>query len=450
MLHDPDTIAAIATPSGRGGVGIIRVSGSLVQTIAKTMLGRLPAPRQAEYHSMRDASGQVIDRGLVLFFSGPSSYTGEDVLELQAHGGPVILDLLLQQVLTQGARLARPGEFTERAFLNDKLDLAQAEAVADLIDASTAQAARSAQRALEGQFSKQIEALQQQLTQLRVYVESAIDFVDEDIEFLQAPQLQQQQSALFHHFDQLIQSTKQGQLLREGLTLVIAGKPNAGKSSLMNALAGRDTAIVTEIAGTTRDILREHIHLDGMPLHLIDTAGLRESDDPVEREGIRRAQQAMTQADRVLLIVDVTDNPASETEVDFLLPQSVPQTWVYNKIDLLDQSPHLTPADGNLPDRIYLSAKSGAGLDLLTDYLKQTVGFNGDQEDSFIARRRHLDALRRAQAFAESGAIQLQQHAPELFAEDLRQAQQALSEITGDFSSDDLLGEIFSHFCIGK
>lgn len=447
-----DTIAAIATPAGRGGVGIIRISGPLVAAIAQPLSGALPQPRMARCAVFRDADGQPIDQGLLLYFPGPASYTGEDVLEIQAHGGPVVLDLLMTRVLSLGARAARAGEFTERAFLNGKLDLAQAEAVADLIDASTAQAARSAQRALEGVFSEHIQQLQQQLTQLRVYVESAIDFVDEDIDFLAGEALQQMVDDLFQHFDAVQKSARQGQLLREGMMVVIAGKPNAGKSSLLNALAERESAIVTEIAGTTRDIIRENIQLDGMPLHLIDTAGLRDSEDLVEQEGVRRARAAMQQADRVLLLVDDREREQGLSEdIQQSIPAGIPVTTVYNKIDLTGRKPTTLKQASAQQTELSLSIKTGAGLEALRDHLKHCMGYAGEIEGVFIARRRHLDALQRARRYSEAGAQQLQQQwAGELFAEDLRQAQNALSEITGAMTSDDLLGEIFSHFCIGK
>lgn len=451
MLLDTDTIAAVATAPGRGGVGIIRISGPDVQGISRQLIGQVPKPRWAGIHTIHDHEGRPIDQGLALFFADPASYTGEDVLELQVHGGPVILDLLMQRVLSLGARLARPGEFTQRAYLNGKMDLAQAEAVADLIDASTEQAARSAQRALEGVFSQHIHQLQHQLMQLRMFVESAIDFVDEDIDFLNSDQLQTMQSELFHHFDSVLQTAQQGRLLREGMTVVIAGKPNAGKSSLLNALAQREAAIVTDIAGTTRDIIRENIQIDGMPLHLIDTAGLRDSDDPVEQEGVRRAREAMQQADRILLLIDDRERETVEPQTLLNgLPSNLDLTLVYNKIDLTGRTPQLHSANDQSPAEMAVSMKTGEGLEILRDHLKQSMGFSGDHEDGFIARRRHLDALTRARDCAREGAEQLNQMAGELFAEDLRRAQQALSEITGEVTPDDLLGEIFSSFCIGK
>ncbi len=446
-----DTIAAVATPPGRGGVGIVRISGPAVPEIARTLLGRLPEPRHAEFHRFRDAGGQVIDEGLALYFPAPRSFTGEDVLELHGHGGPVVMDLLLQRVLALGARAARPGEFSERAFLNGKLDLAQAEAIADLIDSGTAQAARAALRSLEGEFSHRIQALVEALIELRVYVEAAIDFPEEEVDFLAEPEVGQRLTALEQAFDAVQGAARQGRLLREGMTLVIAGRPNAGKSSLLNALAGRESAIVTEIPGTTRDLLREHVQIDGMPLHLIDTAGLRETADVVEREGVKRAWAEIERADRILLVIDDREGLAEEDRgILARLPEGVPVTLVYNKIDLTGRSPG--PAEGE-DDRpaLGLSARTGAGLDALREHLKAVMGYAGAEEDGFIARRRHLDALARARAHLDAGREALRsQRAGELLAEELRLAQQALGEITGEFTPDDLLGRIFSTFCIGK
>jgi tRNA modification GTPase len=383
-----------------------------------------------------------------LYFPAPRSFTGEDVLELQGHGSPVALDLLLQRLLKLGVRLARPGEFSERAFLNDKIDLAQAEAIADLIDSSTAQAARSAQRSLQGEFSRLIDALVEELIQLRLYVEAAIDFVDEDIDFLAEGDIQHKLNDLTARLEQIQHSAKQGQVLRDGLTVVIAGKPNAGKSSLLNQLAGREAAIVTDIAGTTRDLLREYIQIDGMPLHIIDTAGLREGADVVEREGIRRAREAIAKADLVLLMID--DRHADDSE-DWRagLPESLPVVRVHNKIDLTGRLPGVSETSNGV--EINLSVKTGAGLEDLRLHLKQCAGYDSGAGEVFIARRRHLDALSRAHAAIANGLKQLLgPRAPELLAEDLRLAQYALSEITGEFTPDDLLGRIFSSFCIGK
>lgn len=450
MLADNDTIAAIATASGRGGIGIIRISGPDTKQICEQLLGSQIPARQACLKTFKEHDNTTIDSGIALFFKSPASYTGEDTLELQGHGGPVVLDILLKRILSLGARLAEPGEFTQRAFLNDKLDLAQAEAVADIIDAGTEAAAMSAQRSLEGAFSAHINDLQKQLTHLRLYVESAIDFSDEDIDFLAGDELKKIISTLKQAFKTLSDTAKQGTLLRDGMTVVLAGKPNAGKSSLLNALAKRDTAIVTEIAGTTRDVLKESIQIDGMPVHIIDTAGLRETDNIVEKEGVKRAKHAIATADQVLLIVD--DKESVKQEYQTLLndiPSDIPVTLVFNKIDLMAGEPSIE-LNGE-ETVIRLSAKYGDGLNLLTELLKKRMGFNPEEKNIFIARRRHLDALKRANEFLNIGIEQLLSYqAGELFAEDLRLAQQALSEITGKMTPDDLLGEIFSSFCIGK
>jgi tRNA modification GTPase len=446
VLNNTDTIAAIATPPGNGGVGIVRISGDLVLEIAGQLLAKPLIPRHAQYTAFLDAQGGVIDSGISLYFPSPASYTGEDILELQGHGGAVILDVLLRRVLTLGARLARPGEFTERAFLNDKLDLAQAEAVADLIESSTEQSARSAQKSLQGLFSEQINALVEELTELRVYVEAAIDFVDEEIDFLSDGVVENRLVRLLLSLQDIQKNAQQGRLLREGMTVVLAGKPNAGKSSLLNALAGHDAAIVTPIAGTTRDILRERIQLDGMPLHIIDTAGLWDSEDIVEKEGIRRARAEIQKADKILHLVDGQDldKPSLLGE----LPVHIEVITVINKIDLSGRSPTLEHTGQGT--KIYLSVKTGQGMALLRQYLKQSVGFNEATDTVFIARRRHIEALDKAYGFVESAAGQLRIRAGELVAEDLRQAQSSLGEITGKISSDALLGKIFSSFCIGK
>ena len=449
MATTGETIAAIATPPGVGGVGIVRVSGQDITALCKAILERLPAPRQASFSRFRDAQGEVIDEGIALFFPAPNSFTGEEVLELQGHGGPVVMDLLLQRCLECGARLAEPGEFSRRAFLNGKLDLAQAEAVADLIECDTAAAARLAVRSLEGEFSARINLLVENLIHLRTYVEAAIDFPEEEIDFLSEGKVSADLHSIIEDLASLTESARVGTLLREGMTLVIAGRPNAGKSSLLNALAGRESAIVTEIPGTTRDLLRERIQIDGMPLHLIDTAGLRESGDQVEQEGMRRAREQIGKADRVLWIFDDLADPDRDAMERTALPQNVPVTLVRNKIDLTGRAPGmLTTAQGT---EIFLSARYGQGVDLLRQHLKQSVGFQGSQEGLFIARRRHLDALKRASEHLQTGQRALLSSASgELLAEDLRQAQYALAEITGAFSSDDLLGRIFASFCIGK
>ncbi|HWS02520.1 MAG TPA: tRNA uridine-5-carboxymethylaminomethyl(34) synthesis GTPase MnmE [Gammaproteobacteria bacterium] len=449
-LTDSDTIAAIATPPGRGGVGIVRISGTATPKIAQQLLGMLPIPRHAQLHTFADAQGVQIDHGLALYFPEPHSFTGEHVLELQGHGGPVVMDLLLARVLQLGARLARPGEFSERAFLNDKLDLAQAEAIADLIDAGTAQAARAAVRSLHGEFSQHVHALIEALIQLRMYVEAAIDFPEEEIDFLNDGEIQKQLRVLDEQFTQLRDSAQQGRILREGMTVVIAGQPNAGKSSLLNALAGHEAAIVTPIAGTTRDVLREHIQIDGMPLHIIDTAGLRESADAVEQEGMKRAWRAIESADRLLLVIDATHGFSDADRIIIeRLPQTLAHTLIFSKIDLSGHTP--SRVEDMQSESLYLSAQQDTGIDALRAHLKHCMGYSGVSEHGFTARRRHLDALARAWAHVEQGKIQLeQQRAGELLAEELHEAQLALNEITGEFTSDDLLGKIFSSFCIGK
>jgi tRNA modification GTPase len=451
-----ETIAAIATAQGRGGVGIVRISGPLASSAAQAIIGREPTPRYAHYGPFNDEAGQVIDEGIALYFPGPNSFTGEDVLELQGHGGPVVMDMLLQRCLQLGSRLARPGEFSERAFLNDKLDLAQAEAIADLIEASSAQAARNAVRSLQGAFSLRVDNLTEKLIHLRIYVEAAIDFPEEEIDFLADGHVLNLLDNVREELSTVLREAGQGALLRDGMTVVIAGRPNAGKSSLLNALAGREAAIVTDIAGTTRDILREHIHIDGMPLHVVDTAGLRDTDDKVEKIGVERALKAINEADRVLLVVDATAPEANDPfalwpEFLELRPDPGKVTLIRNKADLSGDPIALErSADGHVT--ISLSAMAaGEGLELLRDHLKACMGYEQTSESSFSARRRHLEALRHASAALEHGHAQLTlAGAGELLAEDLRQAQQALGEITGAFSSDDLLGRIFSSFCIGK
>jgi tRNA modification GTPase len=449
MSAPVDTIAAIATPPGRGGVGIVRVSGPLARAVAGQMLGRVPVPRYAHFTPFHDPHGGLLDSGIALFFPAPHSFTGEDVLELQGHGGPVVLDAVLRAVFAAGVRPARPGEFTERAFLNGKLDLAQAEAVADLIDSASTEAARLALNSLQGHFSTRIRALVEQLTALRTFVEAAIDFSDEEIDFLSEGGVAERLAQTQEELEAVRQAAWQGTLLREGMTLVIAGQPNAGKSSLLNALAGRERAIVTDIPGTTRDVLREQILIDGLPLHIVDTAGLRDSSDPVEQEGIRRAWEEIARADRLLLITDATRGlmPEDRTLLD-RFPSGVPVTVVRNKIDLSGESPGFS--EGPFGPELRLSARRGEGVDLLREHLKGSVGFHAG-EGLFMARRRHLEALLRAADHLERAATQLRDfRAGELVAEELRLAQNHLGEITGAFSSDDLLGRIFSDFCIGK
>jgi tRNA modification GTPase len=454
-MNTSDTIVAQATPPGRGGVGIVRISGRAASLIAQAVLGKLPKPRYADYLPFRDTDGSTLDQGIALWFPGPNSFTGEDVLELQGHGGPVILDLLIKRILAlPDVRIARPGEFSERAFLNDKLDLAQAEAIADLIDASSEQAARSAVNSLQGAFSSRIHQLVEALTNLRIYVEAAIDFPDEEIDFLSDGKIEAQLNAVIGDLNAVRTEARQGSLLREGMKVVIAGRPNAGKSSLLNALAGREAAIVTAIAGTTRDVLREHIHLDGMPLHIIDTAGLREASDEVERIGIERAWHEIEQADTVLFMVDGTTTDATEPAAiwpEFMarLPAALPIVVVRNKADITGEAMGKTEVNGH--SLIRLSARTGEGIDLLRDHLKQSMGFTQNMEGGFLARRRHLQALEQAAQHLLQGKEQLLgAWAGELLAEELRLSQQCLSEITGEFSSDDLLGRIFSSFCIGK
>jgi tRNA modification GTPase len=454
-MFTTDTIAALATAPGRAGVGIIRISGPNTTAVAQALLHKLPNARYADYLPFFDGNNQVLDQGIALYFPGPNSFTGEDVLELQGHGGPVILDMLLKQVLAQpNVRIARPGEFSERAFLNDKLDLAQAEAIADLIDASSEQAARCAVQSLQGEFSNRIHQLVEKVIYLRMYVEAAIDFPDEEIDFLSDGKVATDLAEIIDYLATVKKQAAQGSILREGMKVVIAGRPNAGKSSLLNALAGREAAIVTEIAGTTRDVLREHIHIDGMPLHIIDTAGLRDATDEVEQIGIARAWAEIVQADRVLFMVDGTTTNATDPHdiwPDFIdrLPASLGVTVIRNKADITGESMTM---DNNGKVPVYrLSAKTGAGIDALREHLKQCIGFDASTEGSFLARRRHLDALDRAAEHLAIGQEQLHSYiAGEILAEELRLTQQHLNEITGEFSSDDLLGRIFSSFCIGK
>lgn len=427
----------------------MRVSGAQVPALAQALLGRLPQPRQAELHAFTDAGGETIDSGLSLYFPAPHSFTGEHVLELHGHGGPVVLDMLLARLLELGARQARPGEFSERAFLNDKLDLAQAEAIADLIDSSTAGAARAATRSLQGEFSARVHALTRSLIELRTFVEASIDFPEEEIDFLADSDVQQRLAQATQDLRSLLAGAQQGCLLREGMTVVLAGQPNVGKSSLLNALAGREAAIVMPVAGTTRDVLREHIQLDGLPLHIIDTAGLRDSEDAVEQEGVRRAWQQIEQADRILLIIDdQTGFSATDQQLLDRLPHTLPCTRVFNKIDLSGREAGLSGSNEAVD--VALSARGGAGMDALRKHLKGVMGYHDSDAGGFSARRRHLDALRRTSDHLERAHACLDSSSGELIAEELRLAQQQLAGITGAFTSDDLLGEIFSSFCIGK
>lgn len=444
MSADTDTICAVATPAGRGGVGIVRVSGPAVPALAERIAGRLPKARSAALAAFRDADGETIDRGLALYFPKPHSFTGEHVLELHAHGGPVIMQLLMERLVALGARAARPGEFSERAFLNGRMDLAQAEAVADLIESATERAARAAARSLEGAFSSRVHRLFDTLTELRTFVEAAIDFPDEEIEFIQEARIADKLRDLEERIRELKGEARQGRLLRDGFTVVIAGPPNAGKSSLLNALAGSEAAIVTDIPGTTRDVLREQIQIHGMPIHVIDTAGLRESGDVVEREGVRRAERAMRDADRVLYVHDAQSG-SQPTPPEL----GVPVTVVRNKIDLTGEGEAVETSGDRTT--ISMSAKTGAGLDLLRDQLAAAAGLEAESHGVFSARARHLEALDRVGEHLDRAHEQLERQAgSELVAEELRLAQQALGEITGEFTADDLLGRIFSSFCIGK
>jgi tRNA modification GTPase len=458
-INPSDTIVAPATAPGRGGIGVVRLSGPGVPVIAAALLGgRLPEPRRATLATFRDGAGEAIDSGLALYFPAPHSYTGEAVLELHGHGGPAVLASLVARAIELGARRAEPGEFTRRAYLNDKLDLAQAEAVADLIDAGSQAAARAALRSLQGAFSSEVHGLVEGLIELRVWVEAAIDFPEEDIDFLADPALSARVEALRARFDAVTQAARQGRVLRDGLTVVIAGRPNAGKSSLLNALAGHEAAIVTDLPGTTRDVVREQLDLDGLPLQVLDTAGLRVADegpaDVVEAEGIRRTRAEIARADRVLFVVDAATDPAAIAYTDerATLPEGVPVTLVFNKVDLMTVD--LPTARGaEVPDvdaQLRLSARTGEGLAALRTHLQAAIGYSPTDTGAVSARARHLDALTRARAALEAACTLLAARRGELVAEELRLAQRALGEITGEFTSDDLLGRIFGSFCIGK
>jgi len=452
-----DTIAAIATAPGRGGVGIVRLSGPSAAVIAQSMLGFNPKPRYAHFSDFRNQGGELLDQGIALFFPGPHSFTGEDVFELQGHGGPVVLNQLLNTTLALGARLARPGEFSERAFLNDKLDLTQAEAIADLIDAASESAARNAVNSLQGQFKTRVDALVERVIQLRIYVEAAIDFPEEEIDFLADGKVSADLDGIITATDTLLAQAQQGAILREGLHLVIAGKPNAGKSSLLNALAERESAIVTAIAGTTRDILREQILVDGLPVHISDTAGLRDTADPVETLGVARAREEIAKAGLLLVIIDGSEldlnhlDDALAAQLDALRLAELAQgklALVVNKCDLFTA---ISAEQWRGIPLLAVSAKTGQGLAELRGHIKACAGWQSAGEGQFTARARHTDALQQALNLLRNGSLQMAQHqAGELLAEDLRQAAEKLHEITGKFSSDDLLGRIFSSFCIGK
>ena len=445
LTESADTIAAIATAPGRGGIGVVRVSGAALTDFARRLCGKTPVPRRIAIADFLAADGAPIDRGVLLYFAAPQSFTGEDVLELQAHGGPVVLRLLLARCVELGARIARPGEFTQRAFLNDKLDLAQAEAVADLIDADTAAAARSALRSLSGEFSREVRALVARLIELRMLLEATLDFPEEDID-IQAD-VAERLAALRRDIEALRARARAGSVLRSGLQVVLTGLPNVGKSSLLNCLAGEERAIVTDTAGTTRDVVREVIQVEGIPLHIIDTAGLRETADPVEQAGIERAWRELERADVVLQLVDARAGiTPADRAIALRLPAGVERIVVENKCDLAGLSPRRYVANNQV--HLVLSARSGEGVELLHDELLRVAGWQGHGEDVILARERHIAALERAaekSALAERRIGQI-----ELCAEELRLAQQALSEITGEFTADDLLGEIFSRFCIGK
>lgn len=443
-----DTIVAIATPPGRGGVGIVRLSGPQALSIAMHLSRDTSlTARTAYYRSFYDKDNQLLDQGILLYFKAPHSFTGEDVVELQLHGSPIVLDQIIQSCIQQGARCAKPGEFSERAFLNDKMDLTQAEAIVDLIHAHSVTAARMAMHSLQGEFSRKIEQLNDQIIRLRLFVEAAIDFPEEEIDFLNDGSIVKKLNELVSILSNIRSEAQQGAIIREGLSVVIAGRPNAGKSTLINALAGRDVAIVTDIPGTTRDVMREQIVIDDIPLHLIDTAGLRDSDDVVEKEGIKRALAEVERADCVLLVIDrhtPDDKFILDDAIQAALPPHVPVIRLLNKIDISDEAPRCESGV------IYISAKHGFGLSLLKEEIKKVVGYQST-EGKFLARRRHIEALNKAYGFLTAGLSQLTQHrAGELLAEDLRLAHLALCEITGEFTADDLLGEIFSSFCIGK
>jgi tRNA modification GTPase len=449
-MTETDTIAAIATPPGRGGVCIIRLSGSQCKRIAQAIIGQLPKPRYATFSKFTDEQGQLIDEGLALYFPAPHSYTGEDVLELHGHGGVIVSDMILQAALRAGSRMARPGEFSERAFLNDKLDLTQVEAVVDLIDAGSRQAARAAVRTLDGEFSRHIHDLLAELIGLRVYIESALDFADEEIEFIQSGDIENRLSQLLDKIQQLARVANRGRVLGEGLQIVIAGKPNAGKSSLMNVLCESNRAIVTEIPGTTRDVIRENVLIEGIPVHLHDTAGLRDWAEPIEQEGIRRAKDHVSVADLVLWI---HDDSTEIDSADYLGLEGGQVILIKNKIDLSGKSAGLKREDNH--DCLYISTTTGAGMDDLRSCIAHYAMGKEQGENEFSARRRHLDAIEQTQMYLENAQARLAEQLSsmgtgELLAEELRLAQHALGEITGEFTSDDLLGKIFTEFCIGK
>jgi tRNA modification GTPase len=446
-MQNRDTIAAIATASGAGGIGVVRVSGALSQSIASEILNHCPTPRLAAYLPFYDANQELIDRGIAIFYQNPHSYTGEDVLELQAHGGTALMQILLARCIELGARQAEPGEFTRRAYLNDKIDLAQAEAVADVINASTIEAARSAVRSLSGEFSNSINLVLAQLINLRMYVEACLDFPEEEIDFISQGKVAEKLSAIATQLKLVFAKAKQGSLLREGMHVILIGQPNVGKSSLMNQLSGEEVAIVTPIAGTTRDALKSLIQINGLPLHIVDTAGLRETNDEVEKIGIARTYRALENAQVALLLVDAAHGIGdNEKSILTRLPQEIGKIWVHNKIDNTNESAKIVEIDGE--KHIYLSAKTGEGVELLKQHLLNIVGYQQNAEGVYMARARHLEALKQVDEHLQSAKKNI--HQVELFAEELRLAQETLGSITGEFTSDDLLGEIFSKFCIGK
>jgi len=468
-LYKQTTIVAQATAPGRGGVGIIRVSGPEAKNVAQAILGKVPKIRKAEYLPFKDDNQNIIDQGIALFFKSPNSFTGEDIIEFQGHGGPVILDILLKEILNlPKVVMAKPGEFSEQAFLNEKLDLTQAEAIADLINASSEQAARSAVHSLQGDFSILVNDMVESIIHLRMYVEAAIDFPEEEIDFIADKKIVNDLKTIIKKLEDVRKQAQQGSIIREGMRVVIAGRPNAGKSSLLNALSGKDSAIVTDIAGTTRDVLAEQINIDGMPLHIIDTAGLRESNDKVEQIGIERAWKEINKADRVLLMVDATQEYSSNSSVikdeqniknywpEFFkkLPNNIGLTIIRNKADIINCPTGYTEIiddNKNKHSIITLSAKTGDGIECLKEHLKTMIGYQGNTEGTFMARRRHLTALDNTHQHLLIGLEQLESYvAGEILAEELRICQQELNQITGEFTSDDLLGKIFSSFCIGK
>jgi len=445
--NSQETIAAIATASGAGGIGIVRVSGSLCSEIATQILGHCPAPRYAAYLDFKQANQELIDRGIAIYYNAPHSYTGEDVLELQGHGGTALMQMLLARCIELGARQAEPGEFTRRAYLNDKLDLAQAEAVADVINAATAEAAKSAMRSLSGAFSNSIHVLLNELINLRLYVEACLDFPEEEIDFITQGRVAEKIATNQAALETIFSKAKQGRLLRDGVNIVLIGQPNVGKSSLMNALSGEEVAIVTPIAGTTRDAIKSEIQINGVPLHIIDTAGLRDTEDEVEKIGIARTYQATETAHIALLLVDATSGIGEQEKLILgRLPQEISKIWVHNKIDVSQEQPQVVERDN--ASHIYLSAKTGLGLDLLKSHLLSLVGYRQNAEGVFMARARHLEALNQVKLHLQQASAQI--NLAELVAEELRLAQESLSSITGEFTPDDLLGEIFSKFCIGK